>query len=116
MIVKAVAEVTRAAMQAMAAAMVERPQSMAGPKICGATMKQLTFNWEADDKYSKIKTFRVEVNSILTTYNTPQTEQLTMEKKWLGSKGLKFIESLTSAEKDTCSTLEGFIQNIDQQV
>ena len=44
-IAKAVAEATRAAIQAMAAAMAERPQSMAGPKIGGPAMKQPSFNW-----------------------------------------------------------------------
>ena len=39
-------------------------------------------------------------------YYTPQTEQLAMVKDWLGRKGLQFIESLTEAEKDICSTLE----------
>ena len=80
-IAKAVAEATRAAIQAMAAAMTERPQSAAGLKIGGPAMKQPTFNWEADDKYSKLKTFRLEVNNILTKYNTPQTEQPAMVKK-----------------------------------
>ena len=77
-IAKAVAEVTRAAIQAMAAAMAERPQSVAGPKIGRPAMKQPTFNLEAEDKYSKLKTFRLQVNNVLTTYNTPQTEQLAM--------------------------------------
>ena len=70
-------------------------------------MKQPCFNWEADDKYSELKTFRLEVNNILTTYNTTQTEQLIMVKNWLVRKGLQLIESLTEAEKDRCSTLEG---------
>ena len=82
------AEVTTAAKQAMAAAAAERPQSMARSKIGGPAMKQPSFNWEADDKYSKLKTFRLEVNNILTMYNTPQTEQLAMAKNWLGKKGL----------------------------
>ena len=59
-IAKAVAEATRAAIQAMTVATVERPQSMAGPKIGRPVMKQPTFNWEADDKYSKLKTFRLK--------------------------------------------------------
>ena len=70
-IAKAVAEVTRVAIQAMTAATAERPQSLAGPKIGRPAMKQPTFNWEADDKYSKLKTFSLEVNNILTTHNTP---------------------------------------------
>ena len=98
-IAKAGTEATKAAIQAMAAAVAERPQSVAGPKLGGSAMKQPSFNWEADDKYDELKTFRLEVNNILTTYNTPQTEQLVMVKNWLCRKGLQFIESLTEAEK-----------------
>ena len=43
-------------------------------------------------------------------YNTPQTGQLAVVKNWLGRKGLQFIESLTHAEKDTCSILEGLFK------
>ena len=70
-IAKAVAEVTRVAIQAMAAAAAERPQNVAGPKIGRPALKQPSFNWEADDKYSKLKNFRLEVNNIITSYNTP---------------------------------------------
>ena len=44
---------------------------MAGPKIGGPTMKQPTFGWDPEDKYSELKTFRLEVNNVLSTYNTP---------------------------------------------
>ena len=40
----AAAEVMKAAIQAMAAATAERPQSVAGPKIGGPAMKQPGFN------------------------------------------------------------------------
>ena len=109
------AEVTGAAIQAMAAARAERPQSVVGPKIGGPAMKQPSFNLEADNKYSELKTLRLEVNNILTMYNTPQTEQLTIIKNWLGRKGLLLIESLTCAEK-ICAAHRRLIQNIDQQV
>ena len=33
-----------------------------------------------------------------------------MEKSWLVRKGLQFIESLTEAEKDGCSTLDGLFE------
>ena len=64
----------------------------------------------ADDKYSEIKTFRLEVNNVLTMYNTPQTEQLAIVNNWLGRKGVQFIESLTHTEKNICSTLEGLFK------
>ena len=114
-IAKAVAEATRAAIQAMAAAMAERPQSVAGPKMGRPAMKQPSFNWEADNKYSELKAFRLEVSNILTMYNTPQTEQLAIIKNWLGRKHLQFIESLTHAKKDTCRTLEGLFKTLSNK-
>ena len=59
-IAKAVAEVTKAAIQAMVSATSERPQNMAAPKMGRPAMKQLSFNWEADDKYSN---FRLEISN-----------------------------------------------------
>ena len=57
-------------------------------------MKQPTFNWEMGDKYSILKTFKLEVNNILSTYNTPHTEELVQwVKNWLGRKGLQFLEN-----------------------
>ena len=109
-IAKAVTEVTRAAIQAMAAAMAERPKSMEEPKIGRPAMKQPVFIWEADNKYRTLKTFRLEVNNVLTMYDTPQTEQLAIVRNWLGRKGLQFIESLTHTAKDKCSTLEGLFE------
>ena len=49
-IAKAVTEATRTAIQAMAAALAQMPQSAAGPKIGQPAMKQPSFNWEAYDK------------------------------------------------------------------
>ena len=47
----------------MAVAMVEWPQSMAGPKLGSSAMKQPTCNWESDDKYNELKTFTLEVKN-----------------------------------------------------
>ena len=86
--------------------------NMAGPKIGSPTMKQPTFDWDAEDNYSELKTFRLEVNNILSTYNTPQTDKLTLVKNWLGRKGLQYLETLTSTEKETCNTLEGLFDTL----
>ena len=75
-------------------------------------MKQPTFNWEADDKYNQLKTFRLEVNNIISMYNTPKTEQLAIVKNWLGRKGLQFFESLTNEEKVIFATLEGLFETL----
>ena len=73
-IARAVAEPTRVAIQTMADAQVERMHDTSGPRIGSPTMKQLMFDWNAEDKNSKLKTFRLEVNNVLSTYNTPQTD------------------------------------------
>ena len=54
----AVAEATRIALQTMAEAQTERKHTGSGPKVGGPTMKQPTFNWNTQDKYSELKTFR----------------------------------------------------------
>ena len=77
-------------------------------------MKQPHFNWETDDKYSELKTFRLEVRNTLTKYNTPQTEQLTVVKNWIGRKGLQFIELLKQAEERYMQHIRRLIQNPDQ--
>ena len=51
---KTVVVATRVTIQAMTTAIAERPQSMAGTKIGGPAMKQPSFNWEADNKHSKL--------------------------------------------------------------
>ena len=80
----------------MAAATTEGPQSMIESKIGRPAMKQPSFNWEADDKYSGLKNFRLEVNNMISSYNTPHAEQLVIVKNWLGRKGLQFIKLLMS--------------------
>ena len=54
-IAKAVAEATRVAIQGITAATTERPQSTVVPKIGRPVMKQPSFNWETDSKYSELK-------------------------------------------------------------
>ena len=102
-IARAVAEATRIAIQTMVEAQAERMHDRSGPKIGSPTMRQPMFNWNAQYKYSELKTFRLEVNNVLSTYNTPQTEKLVLGKNWLGRKGLQYLETLMMAEKK-CAT------------
>ena len=51
----------------MAEAQAERMYDGSGLKVGGPTMKQPTFDWNAQDKYCELKTFRLEVNNILAT-------------------------------------------------
>ena len=64
-IARVVAEATRVAIQTMVEAWVERMHDILGPRIGGPTMKQLAFDWNAEDKFSELKTFRLEVNNVL---------------------------------------------------
>ena len=59
-IARPVAEATRIALQTMAVAWVERMHDGAGPKVGGPAMKQPTFDWNVQDKYSESKIFQLE--------------------------------------------------------
>ena len=106
-ITKALAKATRVAIQAMAEVQVEQMHDVAVPKKGCPALKKPTFNSDTEDKYSELKTFRLEVNNISPTYNTLQTDKLALVKTWLGRKGFQYIETLTTTEKETCITLEG---------
>ena len=56
-IARAVAEATKIALQTMAEALVERMHDGSGSKLGSSTMKQPTFDWNMQDKYSELKTF-----------------------------------------------------------
>ena len=103
-ITRAVAEATRIAIITIAETWVERTHDGSGPKVGSPAKKQLTFDWNAQDKYSKSKTLRLEVNNILTTYTTEQADKLALVMNWLGRKGLQYLETLMTAEKETCNT------------
>ena len=96
-IAKAVAEATR--VQTMAKAQAQRSQNAAGPKLGSPTLKQTMFNWEAPDKYNKLKTFKLQVNNVLSTYSMPEVEMLAVVKNWLGRKGLQYLETRNTCKK-----------------
>ena len=68
---KAVAEATRVVIQAMSEAQAEQMHDMAGPKIGSPTMKQPMFDWDAKEKSSEFKTFRLEVNKCIIYLQHP---------------------------------------------
>ena len=86
-----------------------------GPKVGGPAMKELMFNWNAQDKYSELKTFMLEANNVLSMYNTPETVKLAVVKNWLGRKGLQYLETLTTAEKEMCNTLQGLFKTLSNK-
>ena len=79
-ITRAVVDAKRIALQTMVEAQVERTQNAAGPNLGSPTLKQPSFNWEVPDKYTKLKTFTLEVNNVLSTYNMPEAEKLGVVK------------------------------------
>ena len=56
-IARAVAEATRIALQTMAEDWLERMHDGSGPKVDSPAMKQPTFDWNVQDKWSELKTF-----------------------------------------------------------
>ena len=114
-ITRTIAEATRIAIQTMVEAWVERTPGTSGPKIGSSAMKQLMFDWSAQDKYSKLKTFRLEVNNVLLMYNTPETDKLPVVKNWSGRKGLQYLETLMTVEKEKCNTLDGLFKTLSNK-
>ena len=97
-ITKAVAEATRVALQTMAEAEAQRTQNAAGPKLGGLALKQPMFNWEVPDKYTKLKTFKLDVNNVLSTYSMPEAEKLVVVKTGSG-EGLHYLETNASRKR-----------------
>ena len=79
---QAVAEATRAAIQATTVAGTERRQNgqNVGPRQSRPIKKQPTFNWEVEDKNNELKNLRLEINNIFKSYGTPQAEQIAFIK------------------------------------
>ena len=65
--------------------------------------------------YSKLKAFRLEVNNVLSMYNTLQIDRLAVVKNWLGRKHLQYSETLMTAEKEMCNTLEGLFETLSNK-
>ena len=92
-------ESARVTIQAMTGITVGTTQHV-GPRLEGPIMKWWTFNCEAEDKYSKLNNFRLKVNNMFKYYSRPQAEQITIDKNWLGRRGLQFSETLTKTEQE----------------
>ena len=114
-IARAVAEATRIAIQTMAEAWVERTHDTSGPKLGSPAMKQPMFNLDTQDKYCELKTFRLEVNTVMSVYNTPETNKLAVVENWLGRKALQYLETLMTTEKEMCNTLEGLFETLSNK-
>ena len=111
-ITKAIAEATRVALQMMAEAQVQRTQNAAGPKLGSPTLKQPTFDWEVPDKYTELKTFKLDASNVLSTYGMPEAEKLVVVKNWLWRNGLHYLETLMPAEKEACNMLDGLFDTL----
>ena len=49
---------------------------------------------------------------MLSMYNTQDQDKIAIVKKWLGRKGLHYLESLTEAENWVCNTLQGLFDTL----
>ena len=67
-------------------------------------------------KYTKWKSFILEVRHVLYTYNAQEADKIAMVKNWLGRKGLHYIELLMENKKEACRTLEGLVKYTSSQV
>ena len=90
-IAKAMAEAMQITIQTMAEMPSRMEETQWGSKIGGPVLKQPQFNWDATGKYSEWKAFILEVKNVLSTYNTPEHDKITIVKNWLGRKGLHYI-------------------------
>ena len=52
----------------------ERTQ-IAGPKLGGSMIKQLTFNWSSRNKYEELRNFKLQVKSMFQNYSISQVEK-----------------------------------------
>ena len=111
-ITKAIAGVTRVAIQIIMETQSQRSEGQGGPKLGSPALKQPQFNWEAADKYTEQKAFILKVRNVLSTYNAQEQEKITTVKNWLGRKGLQYLESLTEGEKQACDTLQGLCDTL----
>ena len=76
-IAQAVAWAARAAVKAMPVARTDNGErNNAVPKIGRPVMKQPIFDWETEDKCSKLKNFIPEVNNVFESSNMLQTERV----------------------------------------
>ena len=114
MIMKAVVEATRVAIQTMVE--LHQGQEDQRPKVGGLALKHPQFNWDMADKYTEWKAFILEVRNMISTYNVCKQENIVMVKNWLGRKGLHYIESLTEVEKQACGTLQGLIDTLAKKI
>ena len=99
-ITKAVAEATRITIQTMAEMQAQKKPNAVGPILGSPVLKQPTFDWEAEDKYTEWKVFILEVRNALATYNSQEPDKIAMVKNWLGRKGLHCIQTLMASEKE----------------
>ena len=77
-ITQAAIEAARVALWAMAAARTDNNDKIQSVilKIGIPIMQQPTFNWKAEDKFSKLKNFIQEVYNIFESYYMLQTERI----------------------------------------
>ena len=112
-IMKAVAEATRIAIQAFMETQSQRPENQQGSKLGGPALRQPQFNWEANDKYTKWKAFILEVRNVLSTYKAQDQKQNCHSKELARQERVPlFRKPNRSRKKWACNTLQGLFYTL----
>ena len=81
-----------------------RRAMQAVPKVSGQTLRQTTINWKSQDKFNKLKNFKIKVRNILmmNSYNIEESKKAPIIMNWLGYEGFKFSQTLYDNENEKC--------------
>ena len=83
----------------MTVARAERTQNV-GPRLGGPMMKQPTFNWKAEEKYSEPKKPQTRGKQYLIIIEHTISRTYSNHKNWLGRRSLHFLESVIQIEQE----------------
>ena len=97
-ITKAVAEATRIVIQTMAEMQAQRVPNAAGHNLGAPALKQPTFDWEAQGKYTEWKAFILEVRNVLSKYNT-RSRQNSYGEKLVWEKRAPLLRNINGEQK-----------------
>ena len=111
-------ETTKAVVRAMtemadlAVYSTKRNAAISGPKAGGPQLKQLIFDWSAQDKYNKLKHLKLEVRNVFMTinYDIREPKEVAIMKNLITRESLHFIETWTIEELEICKNLAGLFK------
>ena len=108
-IARSIAEATRVALQMMTETQAQRTQNATGAKLGSPALKHPTFDWEAPDKYTELKTFKLEVSNVLSTYGMLEAEKLVVVKKLATEKRAPLFRNPNASRKGSMQHARWFV-------